>query len=125
MCKNEKIEIEQYHQLIQTTCSHIKHLFIATDDYRVIDNFIHITDNHYTIQTKCPKSHTGYYQKDFDRLKPIQRKSKMTNLLIDLHLLINSDFFIGPYSSNVGRLISLCKGQEKCFAVDNLPWHPF
>jgi len=121
----EAIDISMYVKQIKITHSNIDNIFIATDDYRVIEDFKKICPTHWNVVTFCKSNATGHIRRQFINESNAVKKQLMIDLLIDIHFLIKAQFFIGTYSSNIGRLIALAKGSDKCYSLYIEKWHPF
>lgn len=95
---------------------------ICTDDYSVIEDFKTEYPN-YDFITFCSKSKRGYSQTEFNSLTSLELKNnEVISILKDAYLLINSKFFIGTFSSNIGRYIVLERNNIECYSIDT-EWH--
>lgn len=120
----EAVALDQYVACIQKTVPHAEDIFLATDDYRVVEEFRRICPSRWRISTFCKPAETGYCNVRFSRESRSVKKRRMEALLLDLHFLVGSQLFIGTYSSNIARLVALFKGRENCRSLDVPHWHP-
>ena len=87
-------------------------IFLATDDYSVVEELrTQLPD--YKIYTTTSKIHKGFYEKKFDDLGIDGRRQEIIRLFADLHFMCQGDFFIGEWSSNIGRLVLLFRNCNK------------
>ena len=117
----ENTEIVEYIDKIkQNTPTNINNIFIASDDHSAIQEFKKICPSHWNIKTFCTPHKKGHdsFMFSYEKNKKI-KKQHMIDLFIDIHLLKESEFFIGTHTSNVGRFIALFKGKDKCHSVTN------
>ncbi len=114
----------RYIEQIKKAPPHLKNVFVASDDYRVIEDCMKHCPDRFRIVTFCKPTTTGYDQDAFSQEKVIVKKQQMLDLFLDLHFLVQSRFFIGTYSSNIARLVALFKGRNKCQSLDIPEWHP-
>lgn len=121
----EAVVLARYVKHVTSTHPDTKNIFIATDDYRVIKEIKEICPPCWRISTFCRPNATGYDQGRFNWEDENTKKQHMLDLFIDLHFLIESQFYIGTYSSNLSRLVALSKGKDKCHSLDVDEWHPF
>jgi len=120
----EAIPLSQYVKQVTDIHPDIKNVFIASDDYSVIKEIREIAPSRWSIITFCKPNATGYDQARFNWEDGNAKKQQMLDLFIDLHFLIESEFYIGTYSSNISRLIALIKGKGACKSLDVDDWHP-
>lgn len=92
-------------------------IFIATDDYQVIDEFKQLTNSviYYVAQpTQIGHNKSPHYNS--------QDKEGQQQLCTEVDFLCASEVFIGTYSSNLSRFIPLRhKDPNQCFSLD-APW---
>jgi hypothetical protein len=118
------VSLSKYVEQIEKIKPNISNVFIATDDYSVIEEFKKICPVDWQIITFCERNNKGYDEAGFLSKNSEETKTDMISLFNDLHFLAESEYFIGTYSSNIGRLIALIKGQDKCHSLDIKEWHP-
>jgi hypothetical protein len=117
-----RIEIDDYVAAIQRVAPKSKRVFIATDDYSVVEEFRQRFPV-YQVFTLCSQKQQGHQQSTFNKACPDQKKSDTLNLLADIECISKADHFIGTFSSNIGRFIALKVGLDQCTSLD-VSWHP-
>lgn len=120
----EAVEISYYVDQVKKVSPTIENIFIATDDYSVIEEFKQSCPTRLRIFTFCDPNRNGYYQGRFDDSDVDNKKQEMLALFKDIYFLTESQLFIGTYSSNLARLMALIKGKAKCHSLDIEKWHP-
>lgn len=113
----QMIEIENYVESIKKLDINIRNIFIATDDYSTVESFRRLCPD-WNIITFCQQAEHGHEQSIFNQKRGLEKKNVMIDLLTDIHYLSNATYFVGTYSSNIGRLVALNLGQERCFSLD-------
>lgn len=111
------IDLGKWCSLAREIDPKIKKIFVASDDFRVIEE-IQAKNPDWEVFSLCQTSRRGYVQKEFNSKSADMRKNDIISFLTDIEVLRKSDYFIGTFSSNVGRLMALLKGKETCFGVD-------
>ena len=119
----DRIEVSKYIEKIKIINPDITNIFIATDDYRVVVEFKSICPSQWFITTFCPPRQLGYDQGLFNHKSQDQKRQDMIRLFTDIYFFEKAEYFIGTYSSNMGRLVALFKGKEKCHSLDLVEWH--
>lgn len=120
--KNTKLS--DYIQKAKLINPKIKNFTICTDDYTVIEEFKKEFPE-FVFYTLCPDNRKGYSQTSFNKIKDKRLKKQETiNLLKDSYLLYYSEYFIGTYSSNISRYITLIRNNNNCYSMD-IDWHPY
>ena len=61
---------------------------------------------------------TGFDEKTFNAKSVEDVREDMLNMLFDMEMLTHASCFIGTYSSNIGRIVPLYLGFERCHSVD-------
>jgi hypothetical protein len=99
----------------------IKHIFVASDDYTVIEqlrqlkpkwNFLSLHDNS-SQRTKT----IGHFQGRFNRLSIEQKLNETRLLMCELQLLMDSQYVVCGMSSNVCRLVQILRHQHPSTAI--------
>lgn len=116
------IKVDAYIAELSRARADIKDVYLATDDYSVVTE-MKLKYPEYTIHTLCPESQRGYSQSNFNTVNAIQKKTETLRLLADIHHIRGAQFFIGTFSSNIGRFVALFKGLENCSSLDE-EWYP-
>jgi hypothetical protein len=112
--ETDYVSIDQY--FVYTSKLNCKNIFIATDDYSVIEE---ISSKHpeYNIYTLCNSSERGYQQNEFQRMEISAKKEHMFELFTTIEIISNSFQFIGTQTSNIG-LYMLMRNSTICDMVD-------
>jgi hypothetical protein len=115
------VELDQYVAAMQETMPQLTRVFIATDDYAVVKEF---KERHpqYEIETLCQQTQKGYQQSSHNQASSAAKRAVIHGILADIECLCRAEHFIGTFSSNIGRLIALRLGLEKCTSLDD-EWH--
>ena len=95
----------------RTTC------LVMTDDYSVITE-LRTAYPEYQFVSLCPKSDRGHEQAAFNSLSPGLRRQRTLALLAELSMATEGSFFVGTFSSNIGRFVALLRGLETTYSVD-------
>lgn len=93
-------------------------LFLATDDHAVIHEFEDEVPEGVDVVSFCDPNSNGHVQKKFNKQNSREKRESMLQLLRDIRFLVESEEFVGTFSSNVGWLIGLLKSEENCHSVD-------
>ncbi|WP_372714890.1 hypothetical protein [Ilyobacter sp.] len=122
-CKEaDLVLIDVYFEKLKkfTSCDKSLNLYVATDDGNILKE----------IKNKYPQINLFSlysYENVRESEKKFLNQSRETvrdhtlNLLTEVDILINSKYFIGSFSSNLGRFVGACVGLENCQSVD-LSW---
>ena len=109
-------------QLKKLPAAGIKQLFVATDDAAAVLE-VQAAAPHLQVlsmpksETKVPKDHAGYQQRSYNSLSSVEKFAEMVQLWAEIELLAEAKFFVGTFSSNIGRLVQMLRGQEENTAV--------
>ena len=118
--ETEAIPASKYIDNIQKM-SNIKHIFVSTDDYNVINEI----KEHYKdliLYYLCKKEETGYDQLNFNNLSAQSKKTDMELLFASVDILCNSQAFVGTFNSNVGLYVGMRMPEDKAESVDLEKW---
>lgn len=119
----EAFEIEEYISKAHQINPKIRKFTICTDDFCVIESFKNKFPE-FDFFSFCSPTRLGYFQKEYNALKKDNEKRKeVINILRDTNLLINAEIFIGAYSSNISRYVTLIRNNENCHSLDR-EWTP-
>lgn len=121
----EKIEIDDYIDKIKSLKPESNQIFISTDDYSVVDEFMDKTPQEWKITTFCSQTSEGYVQREFNNSGKDQKYADILALLTDIRFLSRAEWFVGTYSSNVALFVALLLGRDRCCSLDIKEWHPF
>lgn len=115
----DNIELSVYLDKIIEMSEYYNYLYVATDDCRIVDYFDKSLKNSGVfVYSNLQNTQNGFVESEFNKKDVKAKKSDVLNMLFDMDMLINSSYFIGTYSSNIGRIVPLYIGFEKCFSVD-------
>jgi Alpha-(1,6)-fucosyltransferase N- and catalytic domains len=91
--------------------------FVMTDDYDVVSelrrDYVHLE-----FVSLCLPSARGHAQTAFNSQPPEVRRDETLRLLSELAIAADGAFFVGTFSSNIGRFVALLRGRESTFGVD-------
>ena len=99
----------------------IRQCFVATDDYRVVDELEAALRNS---SIACPVVHT-LATKDYDTNR---NGHHALQLFVDLKMLVDATFFVGSISSSIGGIVSLwrgCRPWRRCGATRANKFHHY
>jgi hypothetical protein len=99
----------------------INNIFYASDDLNKLNCIISELPqyNHYRLNNKyC------HHQNSFNQLSIENKQSEFSLFMNEIMLLKNSFYFIGTYSSNVGRFVTVLKSLNTSSSLDIKQWEP-
>ena len=96
-----------------------RHIYIATDDVSILSYFqARLSDKQVQLYYNTFSHQKGFDEKTFNAKSVEDVREDMLNMLFDMDMLIHASCFIGTYSSNIGRIVPLYLGFERCHSVD-------
>ena len=98
-----------------------KDVFIATDDYSVIE-YLKSNYDDYNFYHLTATADAGYNQHVYNNLDAGEQKKALYQLLATIEVLSNSQIFVGTFSSNIGMFLAMRMGTEKAFDVNDNEW---
>ena len=96
-------------------------LYVLSDDYKQFNEFAELFTGK-SILTHCEETHKGYSNVDFLKLPGAERKKEMITLLVSIDMAVKARYFIGPYTSNVSKLIYLLRNGVGCYNSELTPF---
>ena len=94
-------------------------IYIATDDVTVISYISKkLSDIDTNIYYNKENKLKGFDEKTYNLKSDSVRRDEVLNMLFDMDMMINSSFFIGTFSSNVGCVVAMYLGLDKCHSID-------
>lgn len=116
----QEIRLDKYINAIITHKDICSNVYIATDDISII-NIIKekLLSYGFNIFHNSQNKSTGFIEADFNRTSKQTRQEETLNVLLDMEVLIHSNFFIGTYTSNLSRVVPFFLGLDKCISLDN------
>jgi hypothetical protein len=123
--EGETTPISDYINLIRKFAPAIKTLFVLTDDYAAMDE-LHSLAPELRLLTTCPKSSTGYRNREFLQRPLEERTEAIERILTDVQVASQSALFVGPFKSNLSRFVANVHWDPaRCLSVDELrQWTP-
>ncbi len=116
------VELDEYFKKLNKFIKSDKkiNLYVATDDEKVISE---IRKRHPEVNLYSLYSSENVRETEADFLMKSREsvKEHTLNLLTEVEILINSRYFVGSFSSNLGRFVGASVGLENCASVD-LSW---
>lgn len=116
------VDVDKYVEIICRERPDIKNIFVATDDFRVIEEFIEICPDFWNVRSFCSETELGFDQRVFNMRAAEKRRKDTYRLLIDLFYLSRGEIFVGTFSSNIARFVVLRRGGVGCYSLD-IDWH--
>ena len=116
----QEIRLDKYINAIITHKDICSNVYIATDDISII-NIIKekLLSFGFNIFYNSQNKSTGFIEADFNSTSKQTRQEETLNVLLDMEVLIHSNFFIGTYTSNLSRVVPFFLGLDKCISLDN------
>jgi hypothetical protein len=95
----------------------LRKCFVMTDDYGVVTE-LRREYSELDIVSLCDASERGHVQEKFNMQPAEIRRDNTLRMLAELTIAKHGTFFVGTFSSNVGRLVALLRGRESTFGAD-------
>jgi hypothetical protein len=116
----QEIHLDKYINTILRYKDVSKNVYIATDDVRTIQDIKEIlVDQGIRIYYNNQNNNQGFNESDFNHADKRTRYQETINVLLDMEVLIHSNFFIGTYTSNLSRVVPFFLGLDHCVSLDN------
>ena len=115
----ENINLNIYVDAIRKYSYISNNIYIATDDVTVISYISKkLSDIDIKIYYNKENKLKGFDEKTYNLKSDSVRRDEVLNMLFDMDMMINSSFFIGTFSSNVGCVVAMYLGLDKCHSID-------
>lgn len=115
----EDIDLNLYVDAIRDAIHISRNIFIATDDTSVITYMLNkLHGANVNIFYNKNNKLNGFDEKTYNSKNTFSKKDEVLNMLFDMDMMINSQFFIGTFSSNVGCVVAMYLGLDKCHSID-------
>ena len=115
----EDISLNIYADAIRKYSYISNNIYIATDDVTVISYISKkLSDSDINIYYNKENELKGFDEKTYNLKSDSVRREEVLNMLFDMDMMINSSFFIGTFSSNVGCVVAMYLGLDKCHSID-------
>ena len=115
----EDISLNIYVDAIRKYSYISNNIYIATDDVTVISYISKkLSDIDIKIYYNKENKLKGFDEKTYNLKSDSVRRDEVLNMLFDMDMMINSSFFIGTFSSNVGCVVAMYLGLDKCHSID-------
>ena len=115
----EDINLNIYLDAIRKYSFISNNIYIATDDVTVISYISKkLSDIDIKIYYNKENKLKGFDEKTYNLKSDSVRRDEVLNMLFDMDMMINSSFFIGTFSSNVGCVVAMYLGLDKCHSID-------
>ena len=115
----EDINLNIYVDAIRKYSYISNNIYIATDDVTVISYISKkMSDIDTNIYYNKENKLKGFDEKTYNLKSDSVRRDEVLNMLFDMDMMINSSFFIGTFSSNVGCVVAMYLGLDKCHSID-------
>ena len=115
----EDIDLNIYADTIRKYSYISNNIYIATDDVTVISYISKkLNDTDIKIYYNKENKLKGFDEKTYNLKSDSVRRDEVLNMLFDMDMMINSSFFIGTFSSNVGCVVAMYLGLDKCHSID-------
>lgn len=115
----EDLDLNIYADAIRKNSYISNNIYIATDDVTVISYISKkLDDTDIKIYYNKENKLKGFDEKTYNLKSDFVRRDEVLNMLFDMDMMINSSFFIGTFSSNVGCVVAMYLGLDKCYSID-------
>ena len=115
----EDLDLNIYADAIRKNSYISNNIYIATDDVTVISYISKkLDDTDIKIYYNKENKLKGFDEKTYNLKSDFVRRDEVLNMLFDMDMMINSSFFIGTFSSNVGCVVAMYLGLDKCHSID-------
>lgn len=115
----EDIDLNLYVDAIRDAIHISRNIFIATDDTSVVTYMLNkLRGDNVNIFYNNNNKLRGFDEKTYNSKNTFSKKDEVLNMLFDMDMMIHSQFFIGTFSSNVGCVVAMYLGLDKCHSVD-------
>ncbi|MGN0282247.1 MAG: glycosyl transferase [Prevotella sp.] len=96
-----------------------RNVYIATDDVSIIQYFQKEFKQHdINLYYNADNVQNGFDEKTYNLKSKKTKRDDVLNILFDMDIMIHSSFFIGTFSSNVGKVVPLYLGLDNCCSID-------
>jgi len=111
------IPLEGYLAKVRALHPSVRHLFLMTDDFQVVET---IRENYqeWVVHTLCKPSSRGHLQREFNRKSRAERHAETLQLISEIEIATRALFYVGTCSSNIAKLIGVCKSPDFVHGVD-------
>ncbi len=92
-------------------------IFVMTDDYRVVEELRRRRPAGEYVSL-CSPHDSGHDQRLFNERTPEERYAATLQLVTELEIAARGEYFIGTFSSNVGRFMALLGDRQQTFGID-------
>jgi hypothetical protein len=117
LTEHSYVTLQAYVDEIKKHAHKFSGLYIATDDYRVIQEMRRDLKGIIQILNYELKSNNGYNQKKFNNSDKESRMIETLRFFAELEILFKADFMIGTETSNVFCLCRYMRGNSGCIAL--------
>ena len=115
----EDINLNIYVDAIRKYSYISNNIYIATDDVTVVSYISKkLSNSGINIYYNKENELKGFDEKTYNLKSDSVRREEVLNMLFDMDMMINSSFFIGTFSSNVGCVVAMYLGLDKCHSID-------
>ncbi len=105
------VSLERYIDAVNSLSDECLPLFIASDDFSVVDHLRRALPNREIFSFADPCAN-GYDNPSYNMLPPQTRRMLTVALFADLEILRRAEVFIGTQTSNIGWMINSFRGGE-------------
>lgn len=116
----QEIHLDKYVNTIINYKGISSNVYIATDDTSIIDEIKErLSPHNFKIFYNTRNHSKGFNEEDFNNASKQARQDVTLNVILDMEVLIHSNFFIGTYTSNLSRVVPFFLGLDHCVSLDN------
>lgn len=114
--------VQEYVEKAQSAAFDFSEVFVASDSGQTLKEFREALPN-LKHSTFCDLDSAGHDQRTFNNRALDIRIAETNNIIKDIYILKSSCYFVGTFSSNVGRLIHTLRKGEHSLSLDE-DWYP-
>ena len=119
--ETDAVDASLLHEYMTSLDLDFSELYILSDDY---DKMLEFTKFFIEkpFSTHCDENQKGYSNIDFNWMPGHLRKNEITRLLVTIDFAVKAKYFIGPYSSNLSKLVYLLRNGQGCYNSEMQPF---
>ncbi|EHQ28254.1 hypothetical protein [Mucilaginibacter paludis] len=101
--------------------SDLKHVFVFTDDYTVIE-FLQKGYPHIHFYTLVNPNERGYIHSDFTKLNRSKKRADLIKLFTSIEIMAAAEITIGAYTTNPGIFLSMRMPEDSFVSIQGSFW---
>lgn len=114
--------VHEYVEKARTAGFDFSEVFVASDSVQTLSEFEMVLPN-IKYSSFCSNEMAGHDQKTFNNRAIEKRIMDTNNMIKDIYILKSTPYFVGTFSSNVGRLVHTLRNGKDSLSLDK-EWYP-